>query len=170
MNEKIKKVYPALIIVVIAGIVSSYFHFGLWHKLPWRIIYSDVLPFYYFASAPGFPYLSKVIEYPVLIGLFIQLTGFIGKSMSGYLTVSTIFLTIFALFSTKMLFTMKNFEPEGLLTYWVAAPSMFVFMVYNWDMMTIMCVLISFYFMTRNMDNAAVIFLAIGFSSKFYST
>jgi uncharacterized membrane protein len=168
IDEHVKKIYLVLVLIIIVGILSSYFHFGLRGTLPWRIVYSDIVAFYQTASAPGFPYLSKDIEYPVLTGLFIHMAGFVGSSMPGYLFVTAAGLITFALISTITLLITKDDGLERLLLFWVMAPSMFVFLVYNWDIMTIMFVIVSFYLMIRKRDNVAAFFLAIGFSCKFY--
>ena len=68
-----KYVYWALAAALTLSII---FHgFGLLRSAPWHVVYSDVLGFYETARAPGFPYLHKLIEYPVITGVFIHEIG-----------------------------------------------------------------------------------------------
>ncbi len=94
------------IIVIIAVIfASAVFHgLGLIQALPWSVFYSDILAFFDKATAPGLPYLDKLIEYPVLTGLFIQLVGYLGVTEAGYFILTALFLSLFVIGSTYFLY------------------------------------------------------------------
>src|SRR3989344_2735717 len=92
---------PAIILI---GLVSAAFHgLGLIKSVPWHIVFSDVLGFYDRVSAPGFPYIDKLMEYPVITGVFIQLMGIIGKSRLAYYFWSSAFLIALASAITYLL-------------------------------------------------------------------
>lgn len=152
------------------GSFSAFFHgLGLTELIPWHIVYSDVLGFFEKAVAPGFPYIDKLIEYPVLTGIFIQAAGFFGNTRIGYYFLSAFLLVLFGVIATYFLYKISD-EDKGkrMLTYWVFAPSMFMFFVYNWDMMAILFCITAFYFVKRENNSMAAFFLALGFVSKFF--
>lgn len=177
-------------IVVLAG---AFLHALGFFGAPINFIYSDVLGFYERAAAPGFPYISKSMEYPVLTGLFIEGAARIGGSRVGYYAVSVVALLVFALGATLLLYKCKIASADGrrlrngaLLRYWIFAPSMLVFATYNWDIIAVFFSIAAFYFVTpcrgegpqTNADRTpmsrkprlglAAFFLALGFSAKFY--
>ena len=159
-----------LILILAAGILSASFHgLGLVKGAPMQIFYSDVLGFFEKAIEPGFPYLTKNIEYPVLIGLFIELAGFLGGNRAGYYFLSVIFSLIFALGTTYFLYQLLPEEnKKSLLKYWILAPSFLFFLTYNWDILAIFFTAAAFYFFKNNKNNLAAAALAFGFSSKLY--
>lgn len=159
-----------IVAILIIGALSAAFHgLGLIKILPWHIVYSDVLGFYPKAVAPGFPYLEKPIEYPVLMGLLIHFTGFIGQSPAGYYIFNSVLLIFFTALATYFLYKITPEQNrKRLWQFWIFAPSMFIFAVYNWDMLALLFVILAFYFMAKNKDGWAAFFLALGFCSKFY--
>ncbi|OGY68265.1 MAG: hypothetical protein A3H63_02095 [Candidatus Harrisonbacteria bacterium RIFCSPLOWO2_02_FULL_45_10c] len=152
------------------GILSMLFHgLGLFPSAPWQIVYSDVLGFFDRAAATGFPYLEKQIEYPVITGLLIHWFGQLGQTKAAYYLLSAAALVGMGVFTTYVLFkSVPESHRRQLLRYWIFAPSMLIFFVYNWDMIALLFVICAFYFMQRNEDGWAAVFLALGFSSKFF--
>ena len=143
---------------------------GLLPNPHWNLVYSDIIPFYGKAVALGLPYINKLIEYPVLTGLFVHLMGIIGGSKSWYYFFSAIGLVGFAGAATFILYKFQRWAPIGksFLPFWIFAPSMIVFLVYNWDIIAVFFVIAAFYFIQRGNYNVAAALLAFGFSSKFY--
>ncbi|MEK7463305.1 MAG: glycosyltransferase 87 family protein, partial [Patescibacteria group bacterium] len=138
---------------------------------PWNIVYSDVLGFFEKAIAPGFPYIDKLIEYPVLTGIFVQVMGFVGGTRAGYYFLSAFFLVLFGVIATYFLYKIAAEDKDKnkkLLIYWIFAPSMFVFFVYNWDIIAILFSILAFYFVQKKNNAMAAFFLALGFVSKFF--
>lgn len=168
MFSKERKKYIFWIIAV--ALISAAFHgLALTKTLPWWVVYSDVFGFYDRATAPGFPYISKLIEYPVLIGFFIQLAGAFGKSKFVYFLIQVILLAGAAALTTYLLYRLAPEKyRKNLWRYWIFAPSAFVFLVYNWDILAILFVIAAFYFMQKNRDYSAAFFLALGASTKFF--
>lgn len=159
-----------LILIFIIGVLSAVFHgLGLTKILPWTVVYSDMLGFYERVAAPGFPYIDKLMEYPVLTGLFIQAMEIFGKTRAGYYILSAAILIILGVAATYFLsrITDEN-KRKQLLMYWVFAPSMLMFFVFNWDIITLLFVILAFYCISKNRNYSASFFLALGFASKFY--
>ncbi len=166
-----------LILILAVGILSAGFHgLGFVKSVPWHLVYSDTLGFFDRVAAPGFAYISKSIEYPILTGLFIQLAGMIGKTKAGYYLASVIGLIAAAVVTTyflyKILLARQAGGPDGqksnLLRYWIFAPTMLVFVTSNWDILAIALIAAALYFLHKDKFYWGVFFLALGFSAKFY--
>ena len=159
-----------LFLVILAGILSAGFHWvGLVKGAPLQIFYSDIAGFFQQASAPGFPYLEKNIEYPPLIGIFMHWMGQLGKTQVSYYILSVLFLIFFAALATYFLYKILPAENrDRLIIYWIFAPSMLVFLTYNWDIISILFVAAAFYFVRQNRYPLASGFLALGASAKLY--
>lgn len=151
--------------MLLVGVLSGQYH-DL--SLPWYLVYSDVIPFADKALDTGIPYLETPFEYPVITGLFIRLMGVIGGTVTNYYRVSVVFLTLFAVAATALLFRMAGMERKRLLRYWIFAPSMLMFLAVNWDIIAVFFSVAAFFAMERKQYPAAAALLALGFSSKFY--
>lgn len=158
--------------IIAIGIGSALFHgAGLFQNPPWHIVYSDIVPFFEKARESGFPYIGKTIEYPVLTGLFVHLMGVIGVGMEiGYYIATSIFLIAFAAGATYLLVRMreKMNNQKPLYLFWILAPSMLVFMIYNWDIIAVFFTVLGLYMMQKDRPYAAAAAFAFGFASKFY--
>ena len=152
------------------GFFSAVFHgLGLLKILPWYLVYSDTLGFFERATAAGFPYISKFIEYPVITGLFIQLGGFLGESRAGYYWISVAGLIACAVIATYFLYQILPETQKGrLLRYWIFAPSMVIFLTTNWDILAITLVVAALYFFHKEKWYWGAFLLSLGFSTKFY--
>lgn len=161
-----------LVSIAIVGIVSALFHgAGLLQNPPWHVVYSDIVPFFEKAIEPGFPYIGKTVEYPVITGLFVHLMGILGGSTeTGYYIATALFLIAFTLGATYFLAQMreKTNNQKPLFLFWVFAPSMLVFMIYNWDIIAIFFAVLGFSMMQKDRPYAAAAAFAFGFVSKFY--
>ena len=164
-------IMSGLVSITIAGSISALFHgIGLFENPPWHIVYSDIVPFFEKAIEPGFPYISKTIEYPALTGLFVHLMGIIGRHEIGYYIATSLFLIAFAVGATYFLARMREGTrgKKPLFLFWIFAPSMLVFMVYNWDVIALFFVVLGLYMMERKKSYTAAAAFAFGFTSKFY--
>lgn len=158
-------------LILLVGLGSAIFHgLALGNILPWTIVYSDVLGFFDKAVASGFPYVSKMLEYPVLSGLLIQATGYFSfGSRAIYYFLSALVLILCAVGTTWILYrTASEQERKRILQFWIFTPSMFLFLVYNWDMFAILFTVTAFYFMRKKQWRLAAFFIACGFSAKFF--
>lgn len=164
--SSLRAVVFALGVVVL---LSATFHALGFFGAPINVVYSDLLGFYERAVAPGFAYVSKPMEYPVLTGLFIEGAARIGGSRTGYYVVSIFALLAIAIGATRLLYILTPPERRRRLwRYWIFAPSMFVFATYNWDLIAILFSVAAFYAVSRERRNLAAFFLALGFAAKFY--
>lgn len=165
-NLSLKKL---LVLTASVGILSVSFHgIGLFTNLP-QIFYSDVLGFFQKATTPGFPYLEKNIEYPVITGIFIQLMGYAGINRGWYFIFSSFFLLLFAVATTYFLY--KLVPPENqkrVLLYWIFAPSFLIFLTYNWDILAVFFSVAALYLAGKEKNGASAVALALGASSKLY--
>lgn len=153
-----------------AVFISAAFHgLAVVKNVPWWTVYSDTFGFFDRAAADGFPYISKQIEYPVIIGFFIQLAGALGKNKIIYYLATVILLGAAAVLATYFLYRLI---PDGnknrLWRYWIFAPSFLVFAVYNWDIPAILFAVAAFYFMQKDRYYLAAFFIALGASTKFF--
>ena len=164
-----------LVFLIIIFIISSLFCFtvkylGMKEVIPWFIGYSDISPFNKIALQPGLPYIDKDVEYPVITGLFIHLTG-LGKTKENYFLLSSFFLVLFGLLTLITLYKLvleKGIDKKRLIIFFAAAPSILFFMVYNWDLIAIFFTVLSLYFFRQKKDVSAAIFLSLGFNAKLF--
>lgn len=159
-----------LFLILLVGTASASFHgLGFVKSIPWHLVYSDTLGFFDRVAQPGFAYISKLIEYPLLTGLFIQLSGMVGKTRAGYYLASVAGLIAAAVAATYFLYQLLP-EPQrkNLLCYWILAPTMLVFVTSNWDILAISLITAALYFLHKDKFYWGVFFLALGFSAKFY--
>lgn len=164
------RAYVFLILIAVVGVLSAYYHAtDITPRLFGFEPSSDIMAFYAESVEPGMPYIDKLIEYPVITGLFIHLAGAVGGTYAGYYLFNSFFLIAAAIAATYFLYRATSSEDRrALLTYWIFAPSMFFFLIYNWDIIAILFVAIALYFMQRDRVHPAAAFLALGFSSKLY--
>ena len=157
-----------LLLVVLVVSLSAVFH-GLWllDLIPWSIGYSDVMAFWNRASVPGFPYIDKLMEYSVLTGVFVQLAGALG-TQPGYYTFSVIFLILASAAATYFLYQINPANRNRILSFWIFAPSLILFSTHNWDIFAVLFSILAFYFFNKGNKNLAAVFLALGFSAKFF--
>jgi uncharacterized membrane protein len=167
---RIKRIHVLLISIAIIGGLSAYSRASGIVSLPFGLApYSDIQKFYDIAVQPGIPYVDKMIEYPVLTGLLIHVAALAGQSYAGYYLVTSIILISSAVVATWFLYkTSPGNNLLELFIYWVLAPSMFVFLIYNWDMLAVLFVVIALYFVKRDRVCCASLFLALGFCSKLF--
>jgi uncharacterized membrane protein len=158
-----------LFAIAIVVVLSAIFHASvLFNALPWSFAYSDILHFFDSAAKPGLFYIDKPIEYPVITGLLIQLAGILGKTINSYYLVNSLFLLLLALAETYILYRIAP-DKNRIYRYWVLAPSMLIFAVFNWDLVAILFVLLAIFSLVANHRNYSTsTSLALGFSSKLY--
>lgn len=165
-NEIIK----IIIFAIVIGVLSTVFHIFKFANIPWYVQYSDIVPFYEEAIA-GLPYIESQIEYPPLTGILIYICGRIGHSLNGYYLATGIFLTLCFAFTTIILYKMlKEYKlaTNKLLIFWIFAPTTFIFLIYNWDIIAIMFTVLGLYYATKDKYMLSSLFFALGFCTKFY--
>jgi hypothetical protein len=158
---------PVMAAALAAALFSAVWH-GLYFTdtLPWHLVYSDVLHLYGEAAAPGWPYIDRLVEYPVLTGLFLKLTGLAQNPLDYYL-LNCVLLGALALWSARILSRLAP-DQDRMLRFWCLAPSLWFFLLHNWDMLAVFCVVASLACAARGRGAAAGACLALGFSAKLY--
>ncbi len=166
MNSRIK----IIILSIVVAVLSAFFHWlGAIKLIPWHIGYSDMAPFFQKSLEPGLPYIDKLVEYPVMTGMFIQAMGYVGKTFTGYYMSNAVVLTLLTGVSSYFLLKMADQDTHRCVLYfWALAPSMFLFSVYNWDVLTLFFVVLALYALRSRCYYRVSAYLALGFSSKFY--
>ena len=169
-----KKTYLIILfILIVTGISFARGFLGLIGIVPWHYGYSDVFngdridP----SVAAKIPYVEKPIEYPVITGFFIYLMWFLGKNLLGYAILTYIFLSLFAAITGIFLYKLINLLKSNSSRVWlffVFAPSMIIFSVYNWDIIAVMFMTLALYFFCRDKYEFAALFLSLGFNSKIF--
>lgn len=185
---KMNGVLSYILWTVFSGLFSSLLHGAEIFKLTsyHYLMYSDIPNFFGKVSVSGWPYLNGIrIEYPALMALFMRLTAMIGGSLRGYYIANTVFLIALAGISTFLLYEMlrrgsaqvlrqgsaqalPSAERGKLWKYWIFAPSMLIFSVYNWDLLAVFCVVSTMYSVWKGRDFWAAFFLALGTWAKLY--
>jgi len=171
MKSKNREIIILLISVLFVSFLSFVVKFGSNDIIPWHKEYSDVWFFRWFALNPNFPYDKKIIEYPVIVGIFIQIMGLMGQDALGYYIFSSMSLIGFALLASYFLYKiliLYGFDKKNLYYFWIFAPSFFLFVIYNFDIIAVFFCVLTLYFFKKNMDKSASLALSLGFATKFY--
>lgn len=169
-----KKQHLIVIFVIIVMALSfSRSFLGLIGAVPWHYGYSDVFNEDRINPATAFklPYLEVPIEYPIITGFFIYLMWFFGNSLLGYAILSYIFLTVFAVITVLILYKLcdlLNINKSRLWRFFVFAPSLLFFGIYNWDIIAVMFMVLAIYFFFKEKPEMAGIFLSLGFNAKLF--
>ncbi|MBX4191644.1 MAG: DUF2029 domain-containing protein [Candidatus Doudnabacteria bacterium] len=166
-----KKIQKLIFSFLGVGLASLAYHsFGLFTRSHNFIYtYTDVMAFSKRALSSGWMYLDKTIEYPVIVGNFIQIMGWIARSKVLYVILSSSVLILIGAATLYFLYRMiPENQGKNLWVYWVLAPSMFLFLVHNWDMIVICFVVLAFYFAQKQKNLWASFFLGLGFVTKLF--
>lgn len=168
-----KKILITILIIIVSTLSFSRSFLGLIGAIPWHYGYNDIFNEDRIdtALAKQIPYLERAIEYPVTTGFFIYLMWFLGKSLLGYALYTWIFLTVFAVITALVLLKLADFlKIQEKRTFWffIFAPSLLFFSVYNWDIIAVMFMVLAVYFFYKNKHAFAAVSLALGFSAKLF--
>jgi len=170
----VNKKYLIVVFVFIVCTLSFARSFlGLAGIIPWHYGYSDVFnadrinPL----NAQKTPYLEVQIEYPVITGFFIYLMWYFGKSLLGYALSTYAFLTIYAVIAAIYLYKFareSDIDGKKIWPFFVFAPSLLVFGVYNWDIIAVMFAVLAIYFFKKEKFLLAALFIGLGFNAKIF--
>lgn len=147
-----------------------------------RLCYNDLQPLYgirLFHEDNGeiarvFPYVEGslegselrdgAIEYPVLTGVFMYLSGLLVSDADSFFRVSALLLAPFALLSAYLLTKMSG--RRALL--WAASPALILYAFHNWDLLVVAASVVGFYLWSRDRPAEAAIAFGVGASFKMY--
>ncbi len=146
-----------------AGAFSAFWHAGV---LPWSVGYSDVLHLFPLALSPGWPYIDRPVEYPVLTGLLMRFLGWLGGDVNGYFILTAAVLGGTGALIARLL--LDQAAPRKVLLRWGLAPSLAILLVYNWDALAVLCALAGLLCVKKKRAAAAGVAFALGFCFKLY--
>lgn len=142
-----------------------------------RLCYNDLQPLYGIRGIEQkiFPYVSGrlegadglvdgAIEYPVLTGVFMWISGLFVSDGNAYLVVSSLLLAPFALLTAYLL---------GRLTpsrawMWAAAPALVLYAFHNWDLLVVAASVTGFYAWYRGKHTASAVAFGVGGAFKMF--
>ena len=168
-----KKLLIVLFVLLISAVSFARSFLGLTGIIPWHYGYSDVFneDRIDVDSAKKIPYLEQPIEYPVITGFFIYLMWHFGKTIFGYAILTWSFLTLFAIITALVLYQLAdllNIGRDNLYPFFIFAPSLALFEIYNWDIIAVMLTVTSVYFFYKNQYSLSAFFLSLGFNAKLF--
>lgn len=121
-----------------------------------------------------FPYLHGVLEngqlyggaleYPVLTGVFMWLTGLPAHNDAQFLFVSAVCLAPFGLLTARLLAGLTG--RRALI--WAAAPALVFYAVLNWDLLVTAAVALAVWSWWRGRPTLAAVWLGVGAAAKLY--
>ncbi len=171
MNNR--KLLIVILVLIVSAISFARSFLGLIGVIPWHYGYSDVFnedrinP----ELAKKVPYLESPIEYPVITGFFIYFMWRIGGNLFGYAISTWIFLTlsmvVTALMLDKLTYLLK-IKNNRVLWFFVFAPSLLFFGIFNWDIIAVMLMVFAIYFFYKERPVMAGLFLSLGFNAKLF--
>ena len=127
-------------------------------------IYSDIVAFWVrpFVHKPMLPYVEFSFEYPPISGFVTYASALIGRDLATYYTVFSIILLIAYLVTVKATAEMaeeKGIDRQNLLIFLALAPSLYFYLVYNFDIIFVMFIVLSLlFFLRRKLFFSAVFF------------
>ena len=140
-----------------------------------RLCYNDIQPLYggRFVEEK-FPYvdgrlvnqelLDGAIEYPVLTGVFMWVTGLVAGDSNAYLFATAALLAPFGVMIAYLLAQMSR--TRALM--WAAAPALVLYAFHNWDLLAVGAAVAGIWLWWRDKDIAAGIAFGIGGALKVY--
>lgn len=140
-----------------------------------RLCYNDIQPLYSIRYVEeNFPYvdgrlvdqelLDGAIEYPVLTGVFMWVTGLIATDLNSYLLASAVLLAPFGVLIAYLLARMRR--NRALL--WAAAPALVLYAFHNWDLLAVAAAVTGIWLWWRDRDIAAAAAFGVGGALKLY--
>src|SRR5579884_3392227 len=131
-----------------------------------RWAYSDVVAFYYspIAAAHQLPYVQAPLEYPVLTGAMLWLTGF-APSIEWYLVANAVLLCGCLVGCYALLARMR---PLPRLALFALAPGLAIYSVLNWDAPALLALVVAISLVRSRRFGWAGVALALGTSAKLF--
>lgn len=104
------------------------------------------------------------LEYPVLTGLFLWLTGLAAGDDGDFLLISALFLAPAGVLTVYLLARLTG--RRALIV--AVAPALVFYGVYNWDPLPMAAVVVAVWFAVRDRPGAAGVALGVGAAAKLY--
>lgn len=110
------------------------------------------------------PYFQNVIEYPVLIGIYMSLMAYL-PTFWGYFAGSDLGLLVAFLFTLYPLWKARGYKTALWLSF---SPLLLVYSVLNWDILGILCWAWAVWMFEHERYRQAGIWIGIGIAVKFF--
>ncbi|MDP2873681.1 MAG: glycosyltransferase 87 family protein [bacterium] len=137
--------------------------------------YSDILFDYHLVQAKPTPVpgVHFAFEYPVLLGLFVFATGKFSSTYQEYFLLNSLFLVAAAVLSGWCLTQIAKkmgglIERKRLFLVWAFSATVFMFTIYNWDMVAVLLMLLGILCFLDERYLLTGLFLALGTSFKLF--
>lgn len=119
------------------------------------------------------PGVNFAFEYPVLLGLFFYATGRFSADYQGYFLLNSVFLVAAAIISGWLLVKISQRERLAIdkrrfFLLWAFSATVFMFTIYNWDMIAVLLMLLGILFFVNERYLLAGLWLAMGTSFKLF--
>lgn len=142
-----------------------------------RLCYSDLPPLYGIRGVADnvFPYVhgelsaageltDGAIEYPVLTGVFMWVSGLPVDDPNQFFVVSAVLMAPAALATAYVLARMAGWRA----LMWAAAPALFLYAFHNWDVLAVVCAVAGLWSWSRRKPVWATVWFALGAAFKLY--
>lgn len=127
-----------------------------------RGIHTDAVPYVNGGLVDG--ELVGTLEYPVLTGMFMWITGLLVDTSNSFLVVSALLLAPFGFLVSYLLTRMS--DRRALL--WAAAPALVLYAFHNWDLLAVAASVAGFYAWWRGRSLWAAVLFGVGAALKMY--
>lgn len=169
MKEFIKLILIFLILV--STVFVKYYFFLHPSKEFFALSNSDIM-----AKAPEFlrkpapiPYIQSYIEYPVIIGVWGTIIGYLSSNARDFFFINGILLS---LFSTINIFLAQKIceklSGKCISLFKFLTPSVIFFTFFNWDALAVLLLLLSIYFFLKEKYYISVFFSTFGAWAKLF--
>lgn len=135
-------------------------------------IYSDIVTFWIrpIVYDLRIPYVEAGFEYPPISGLVTYVSAYLGRDLAGYYTVFS--LILLASYITLVWATAQIAEDKGvglpyLMVYLALAPSLYFYLVYNFDVIFAAFIVLSLLYFERGRRYLSAAFFSLAALTKF---
>lgn len=129
-----------------------------------RGVAENVFPYVNGSIDPGGNLVDGAIEYPVLTGLFMWVTGLPVSDVNQFFVVSSLLMAPAALATAYLLARMAGWR--ALL--WAAAPAVVLYAFHNWDLLVVVCAVAGIWSWHRRRPGWAAVWFGVGAAFKMY--
>lgn len=170
MNQKL---WIVLLVLAVSVISFGRSFLGFVGVIPWNYGYSDIFNEDRINPELGnkIPYLKTPVEYPLITGFFVYAMWHFGKNILGYSLLTGIFLSLCSVITAIALYGLCDiFEIRKQKTYlfFIFAPSLMLFSIYNWDIIAVMFTVLALYSFSKSQFLLSGVFLSLGFNAKLF--
>lgn len=176
--DRYKKFLPYVLLaflLVTAGLLRWHYS-GVHSQRFFGLSFTDIANTHsrFLGSRDRLPYIDFQWEYPVILGLYYYVLGLFGAgSLDVFFLVNTFFSSTFALLSLWIMSKIhqqvspSEFTKRAII-FWILSPSVFLFTIYNWDMLAVFLMLWSLYLLFKEKITLSFVVLCLGAFTKMF--